>query len=305
MLASNYEIGCPLLRRSMELDPRPGTTFTVAECYSRWGKFAAALELYDQYLALYDRMGPEERESQKQRAEVSRAERQKLLAKVPWLTIVLPDDAPPGTVVTMNDRPLSQNFLGVAMAVDPGSYVFTTRAPGGPLIGDQVVEMEPGARKRVTLDVRRGLATRSNSGEPVEAAGQHDRGVPQVAVASEDTVSVQRKWAWALTGIGIAGLAAGGVTGGILLDKKSIIDKECKPDPSSSRSICTEKGLDAANTAKGTYAPATTAALSAGAGLLATAVILFVTDKPQETPPVRASFGIGPRGATIHLTGRF
>ena len=59
MLAGRYETGCPSLAESHRLEPRPGTLFTVAECFAKWGKVATAFRYYEQYLSVFAQMPPE------------------------------------------------------------------------------------------------------------------------------------------------------------------------------------------------------------------------------------------------------
>jgi hypothetical protein len=38
MQAGHYSSGCPAIEESQELDPHPGTLFTLAECQAKWGR---------------------------------------------------------------------------------------------------------------------------------------------------------------------------------------------------------------------------------------------------------------------------
>ncbi|HEX4476244.1 MAG TPA: hypothetical protein VH142_14260, partial [Polyangiaceae bacterium] len=75
MKAGRFKIGCALIKQSLDVDPRAGTMFTLAECFSRAGKYASAVELYDRYLALVDTLPADQKEQQQARADVSRTER--------------------------------------------------------------------------------------------------------------------------------------------------------------------------------------------------------------------------------------
>ena len=46
LAAGRYDIACPAIAESLRLDPRPGTLFTLAECYSKAGKVASAVVRY-------------------------------------------------------------------------------------------------------------------------------------------------------------------------------------------------------------------------------------------------------------------
>lgn len=295
MRAGRYKIGCALIKRSLEVDPRPGTEFTLAECYSKAGKFASAVELYDRYIAAYDAMPADEKTDpdQKARADISRSERTRLVSLVSWLTVTLPSSAPPGVLVTKDGEPFVRGLFGVATAVDPGPHVFTTRTPEGPLI-EQRVDVAAGERKAVTLQVAGAAAppddtTPSPDGSAEQPAEHHNKLLP---------------WVYLSGGIGAAGLVTGAISGGILLDKRSTILSDCEGH------VCrTQKGKDAADLAQNTLAPLTTVALSVGAAGVATAVILFVIGNREESSEgetsLRPSFQIGSRGATLGASGAF
>ena len=153
MKAGRYKLGCALIKRSMDVDARTGTLFTLAECYSRAGKYASAVSLYDRYLSVYENLPADQKEQQQARAELSRSERTRLVTQVAWLTVSLPTFAPPSVVVTLDGEDFASSLFGVATAVDPGPHVFTTRAPDGPLI-EQRVDIAPGERKATVLEVR-------------------------------------------------------------------------------------------------------------------------------------------------------
>ena len=108
MRAGRFKIGCAMIKESLEIDARAGTVFTLAECYSKAGKYASAVAFYDRYLAVFDTMPEDQKEQQAARAELSRTERTRLVALVAWLSVSLPENAPPGAVVTMDGEPCSR-----------------------------------------------------------------------------------------------------------------------------------------------------------------------------------------------------
>src|SRR5690242_9942096 len=64
MKAGHYDIACPALAESQRLDPRPGTLFTLAECESRAGRIATAVAHYEDYLARFAKMTPDQKRGQ-------------------------------------------------------------------------------------------------------------------------------------------------------------------------------------------------------------------------------------------------
>ena len=152
MKANRFKIGCALIKRSLDVDARPGTAFTLAECYSARRKYASAVSFYDHFLATVEAMPKDQQEQQQARAGISRSERTRLIAQVAWLTVILPPLGPPGVVSSRSTARSFRDLFGIATATDPGPHVFTTRVPDGPLI-EQRVDMVAGERKAVQLDV--------------------------------------------------------------------------------------------------------------------------------------------------------
>jgi tetratricopeptide (TPR) repeat protein len=305
MLNGDLKMGCAFIKQSLDVDPRPGTLFTLAECYGRAGRYASAVERYDEYLAEYARMDPADKEAQRARAEVSRKERTRMMNLVPWLTVVLPADAPERVDVTMDGEPFDPSLFDVALAIDPGSHRFTTRAPGGPLVETQI-ELEPSTRRRHVLEIHGG--SRSGSLDGSEFDGPAD----DYSFSS----SPRAPWVYAVGGIGAAGLITGAISGVLLLDKRRIVRAQCTDELPGGDVSCgdpndpkAQEALAAARTAQNTLAPLTTVALGVGVGGLAAAAILYFTDSPKRrgrsSGGVSASAAVGPGLATVNLSGRF
>jgi hypothetical protein len=303
MKSGRYKIGCALIKKSLDIDPRPGTEFTLAECFSKAGKFASAVELYDRYLAAYDAMPADQKadSDQKARAEISRSERTRLVSLVSWLTVKLPAAAPVGVLVTKDGEPFPRGLFGVATAVDPGPHVFTARTPDGPLI-EQRVDIAAGERRIVSLQVPGAAVPPDEMTPPNDTEPQPDK---------PEKRNPLMPWVYVTGGLGAAGLITGAITGGILLSKRKTIFTECPTKRPDGAHVCSEKGLDAADAAQNVLAPVTTVALSVGAAGAATAVVLFVIGNRSEssssetmkrTLPV---IDVGSGRAVLGLTGSF
>lgn len=292
MRAGRFKMGCALIKQSMELDARPGTLFTLAECYSKAGKYASAVELYDRYLAVVEGMPADQQQSQQARADLSRGERTRLVALVAWLKVSVPEGSPPGIVVTMDGEPFAPALFGVATAADPGAHVFTTRAPDGPLI-EQRFDIAPGERRGLTLAVR-------TAGTGPEASVV-DPGVPPAEPeAGRHTLGPSF---WVAGGIGAAGLLTGAISGALLLNARGTIMSECRPSEKNAQGQipCTKSGSDAANLAQGTLAPVTTVALGIGVAGIVTALVIYATDdsSPSAMRGATPIVAVGPGLATL------
>lgn len=304
MKAGRYKIGCALIKKSLDIDPRAGTEFTLAECFSKAGKFASAVELYDRFLAAYETMPADQKtdSDQQARAEISRSERTRLVSLVSWLTVKLPASAPEGLMVTKDGEPFARELFGVATAVDPGPHVFTTRTPEGPLI-EQRVDIAAGERRIVALQVPGIAPTAEDTTAPPDSEPQPDKA---------DKHNGLMPWVYLSGGIGAAGLITGAISGGMLLAKRKTIFTECPTKRPDGAHVCTDKGLAAVDAAQNTLAPITTVALSIGVAGAATAVVLLLVGSRSESSPSSESvkrtlplIDIGTGHATVGVVGSF
>ncbi len=101
---------------------------------------------YDAYLTLYASLPPDKQAFQGDRARIALARRSALEPLVPELTLVLPADAPRGTLVVRDGTPVPASEIGVPVAVDPGEHVILVQPPD-----------EPVTEVRVTLVLREKL----------------------------------------------------------------------------------------------------------------------------------------------------
>ncbi|MFT3770276.1 MAG: hypothetical protein QM820_33015 [Minicystis sp.] len=241
---------------------------------------------YGDYLSLYEGLPEDWKSKQGERPKLARARREKLAPEVPALTIALASTAPPRTVVTRDGEVMSSAALGVSLPVDPGEHVLTTQVPGGP-IWEQRITIGKGEKKKATLDVK----VASMSEPPPVPIGP----LPSVEPAADKGPSGRRVASYVVGGIGIAGLVAGGVLGGLTLAKRSTVDQHCGPAiGSKDEGACDPAGLAAGRDAKG-LGLGSTIGFAAGAAGIVSAAVLLLTEPKQ---PGNAS---GARGARISL----
>lgn len=74
MLAKNYAVACPDLAISYHLDPRPGSLFTLAECFAKWRREEIAIAHYKRFLTIVRNFDGMERQRQTERVEVARSQ---------------------------------------------------------------------------------------------------------------------------------------------------------------------------------------------------------------------------------------
>ena len=307
-----FDTACPALAESYRLDARPGTLFTLAECEAQAGKVASAIAHYSDYVQLYARMPPDQRLRQGDRDSIAQAQITKLQPLVPHLVLILPSDAPRGTLVRRGDVLLQGPSLGIPLPVDPGEHVITTQAPGGQLRTIRV-SVAAGETKRVELAVDLpavNSATPVLSGSPPMAPAAPATPAPVMAMPGR--TSSQRVWAYVLGGVGLEGLAVGAVAGVLAWDKKSTINRECQGK------VCTQEGKDAGDSAKN-LGVLSTVTMGIGLGALAGAALLMLTEpsasRESGAPAPRAPqsrgkvqpwiAGQGPLGSMVGLRGTF
>jgi hypothetical protein len=294
MKSGHYASGCPALASSLRLDPRPGTLFTLAECNLRWGRSASALASYDQYLALYDRMPSEQKVKQGERARIAAAERDQLAPSVPRLSVSVPETAPAGLVVRLDEIVLQGPMLGAATPVDPGEHVVRTWTPDG-RAAEQRVTLVDGEQRKVVVELPGAAATPAPgvASSPIAPATTMAGPAPGSSTGASASAS-HRPWILLAGGVGVAGGVVAGVAGGLALQERSTAGSGCDPT-----GVCTSQhAVDAGNEARGLANAETVALAVAGVGIVI-AVVLWLT----ESSPPRASAG-GGAGVAWGDTGR-
>ena len=298
MEAGRYETGCKALASSQRLDPRVGTLFTLATCEERWGHVATAVIRFEDFILLYERLPEDRRATHAARHKVAVETRDRLKPDVPRWTLSLPPGAPAGTVVKRDGEVLPEPALGIAVPVDPGEHVVSTQAPGGPLL-EKKVTVAKGQTLTLTLEIAPSGAATAPSGTvaprgsatAVSTAPARDKTLPDTGP------SPRRVAVYVSGGVGIAGLVAGGVLGGLVIGKKGIVDAHCgQAIGQSDRTGCDETGAEAGKDAQG-LGVGSTVGFAVGGAALATALVLFLTEpKARAAPSPLAPKGAPARG---------
>jgi hypothetical protein len=260
MLAGRYATGCPAIETSYRLDPRAGTLFTLAECHRKAGKTASALAGYQQYLAVYGQMTPEQKAAQKERAAVATEERAALEPAVPRLIIELPQTATPGMIVQRDGATIGGAMMGAALPVDPGEHIVRTVTPDGQQHETRVV-LADGEQRTVIAELP---APQAPNERPAASA-------PTAAPGAE--VGSRRAWTYSVGAVGVVGLVVAGTTGALAIAKGSTASNDC-----NASGVCaTQQGVDAGNAARSLANVATVGCVVGGIALAA-AIVLWLTE---------------------------
>jgi len=291
MEAGHYDEGCPALEESYRIEPLPGVLFTSAECHAKWGKTATAVARYEDYLSAYERMPASQRLKQRGRDDIAKKQISALEPKVPKLSVSLPPQAPPQTVVKRGGVVLGTPSLGVSIPVDPGEHIFTTEVPGG-RPHEQRVSVEAGETKSVVLEIDEG-------GPAAKPSAPAAAGPASTPPAAEAGGSSQRTIGYVIGGIGVVGVIAGSVTGALVFSKKSTVDDNCQD------ALCNAEGKQAADSAQ-TLGLVSNIAFGVGAAGLVTGAVLILTAPKTETVRLwRPVFAGGARSAYVGVSGGF
>jgi hypothetical protein len=298
MEAGRFEKACPAIEESQRLDPRPGTLFTLATCEDRAGRIGTATTRYQDYLSQFRGMSAEQRARQKGRDKIAQDRIAALTPKIPQLTLILPPGAPAGTSVTRDGVALRGPSLGVPLPVDPGSHVIVTDAPG-----------RPQSRREITIAAGESKTVTVEPGEISPTPAPSATVAPPPAVTSKEPAgsSGRGPWIWIAGGIGVAGMAVGGIGGAMVFSKKGTIQDNCHAG------ACNREGLDAADSAR-TAGTISNVGFAVGALGIGTFLVLLATSPgtPSAHAAVRRKetafapvFELSSQGAFAGAGGRF
>ncbi|MFO0588535.1 MAG: hypothetical protein U0441_13385 [Polyangiaceae bacterium] len=281
------------LEESNRIDPAPGTTVNLADCYEHMGRLASAWTLFVDAATVFGRRTPPD-----PRGDKAKARAEALYPRLARLTLEVPESvrAVAGLVVKRDGVEVGGAQLGTGIAVDPGTHAIEVTAPGKKAWTKDVKVEGDAAKVTVTLgpleDAPKGEGVGGGSGGVAGGGG----GTPGSAGASGGNggaPSGNGEWPWqkkaaiGVGAVGVAGLVAGAVTGGLAMGKAGDLSKECS---ASDPHLCTANGVTLASDAK-TMAMVSTIGFAAGGALAAAGIVLWIV-----APSDRAQSGTNVKG---------
>lgn len=307
MKAGDFAGGCPDLAESDRLDPQPGVLLTLATCEFDWGRLATALSRYEEFLQRYPKAPPHLSGSDLQRHEarmkLATEQRDKLLREVPRLTVDLPPNTPTTVAVTCNGTTVDPAKLGIKTAVNPGSYVFTTQVPGGPL-KEKRIDMRKGDTVILALEIE--LPPVPVSVIPEVKPLIIPETPPEISSHSGRKLATA---GWLTFGTGGLLLAAGATAGIITMVNADEVATNCGSAAGfSAANKCNDIGKRAGETAQIASTLSTVGFIAGGIGI-GTGLVLVLVAPKKETPKgafmpnLKAGFSGGSAGATFQLRG--
>lgn len=317
MESGRYETACPRIEQSYRIDPRIGALFALAECEAKRGHIATAVAHYDEYLTAHAKLPREKKAKQGDRALIARRQVELLRPDLPRLTLVLPREAPRDMVVRCDGATVAEDALGAPIPLDPGGHLISTSTPGGAL-SEVRLTIARGQQIRLVLTLAPALAVTT----PPPALTPGGRAIEpepvNVAPTEPHASSGRRVGAYVSGGIGLVGLAVGGVFGGLALGQKSTVDANCKPTADPGTLGCHGGGYQASQNLQ-QFGLWSTVGFAVGLAGGVVAVVLIATEPakaksaalvsaPQKPAnrAITAALGLlsaGPGAATVGIEG--
>jgi len=267
MDAKSYPSACRKLEEVTRLVPEGlGAKLTLGECYEALGKLASAWSQYALVEALAPKVG------QAERAQRAADRAAALKPRLATMTIDVHEAARPipGLEIRRDGVPVGEAQWGVPLPVDAGAHEVLATAPGRKPWKKQVDVAADGAN--VSLAV-----------EPLElappAAALPVPAPPPVRPEAAPERLWQRPVALVAMGVGVAGVGAGAVLGGLAMAKNG----ESNEGHCDEADRCDATGVALRHDAVG-LGNASTVAMIAGGALLAGGAVLFFTAPSAAAP---------------------
>lgn len=238
---------CTLFAESQRLDPGGGTLYNLALCHAREGKLTVARDELESALALA--RGAHRVDAE----EAVQAALRDLDPRLVRLRVRVAEPSAVDVDVELDGRALGPGDLGTELVLDPGAHAVTARAAGRAPFSARF-EAPEGDRREVVVRLLRpepspvGAATSTPSAAPTAPS---PRPAPPRASGSAGP--------YVLGAIGLAGVAAGAVLGGVAASKWSDAKDRCP-----ARECADRVGVDASRAA---LAWATGSTIALGVGL--------------------------------------
>ena len=296
MAASKWTDACPKLEESQRLDPTPVTEFYLADCYERAGRTASAWTTFLDLAATEHKSGGAKAA---EREKVARDRAKALEPKLSQLVIDVPAAVRvPGLVVKRDGEVVREGQWGAQLAVDPGKHTFEASAPGKKTW--TTTQDVQGAGTATTVHVEVLADAPAEAPPPASPAGTG--ALPATPPAADTTSSSPlRTVGLVVGGVGVAGLAVGGIFGAMALSKNSSANSGHCGGSLGSANQCDSTGVSLRSDAVN-FGNISTIAFIAGGVLAAGGATLFLL---APSGHVQAAPAVGTSGAGVLVRGEF
>lgn len=292
MAAGKAVEACEKFDGSQQLDPALGTLLRLADCYERTGRTASAWALFQEVAATATAQGQSDRNKIAAERASSVAQRLSRLQ----VTVHAPANQE-GLVVKLNGKPIPAASWDAALPVDPGLQTIEVSAPGYTTWKTTVVAAAGPSTASVEVPALKPEPQQSAAPAPADAE-------PVAAPVRSEHSSTQKTVGYVVGGVGVIGLALGGVFAYRAYDKNQQSLDQCrKGEPNA----CTEDGATLRKSAQSSGTIATAATIAGGA-LVATGITLLISAPSRKetshgSARPRTSAILSPSG--VYVQGEF
>jgi len=295
-----YDEACPKFAESNRLDRGAGTLIHLGDCYEKNKQTASAWATYKEAASAAQALGRKDWEKlATQRANA-------LEPKLARLTINV-DKADDAVEVSRDGTSVSKASFGVPIPVDVGPHSVEATAAGHKPFKTTVAVSKDGESVEVTVP----KLEAEPIAEPTPAARPAETTTAPAVSASTSDGSGQRTVGFIVAGVGVAGVAAGAVTGLMAMGKSSDAKAICANDgPCADRSA-----VDASESARTLGLVSTVAFAAGGVALAAGLALVFTAPSAGEDtgaksaasarPTVRIAPTAAPTGGGFTVVGVF
>lgn len=205
--AGDYDLAIERLERAFKVLPAPSLGLWSARALEKGGKLVQAAERYLTTTRLPPAAGGD-KDVQEQAKRDAAAEREALLPKIPGLVIEVEGASEDEVSLTVDDAPVNSALIGTPLPANPGTV--TVVAESGEARAQLSVTLAVGETKTVTLNLAAGPTTAAPAESAIAADdSQRDAGSEQQGPRWQPIVG------WSALGVGVAGLALGGIAAGL------------------------------------------------------------------------------------------
>ena len=294
--AGRYEQASDELEKAYLILRVPSLGLWSARALVKRGRLLEAAARYEETILL--RLPSGDTEVHKTSVQEAKTELAALKPAIPTLTVHVRGAAPSEVQVSLDGEPLSETSLGVAKPVNPGTH----RLVG--LRGQQRVTasetVNEGQAREVELSFRAAdalapvasasasVASASAPSAPVASASAPSApSAPSDVAPTAQPAHARRVWSVVALAAGGAGLAFGGATGLLALNKRGELDDTGK---------CTDgcpTSLESDVNKLSSYRTLSTVGFIAGGVLAGAGIVLWVTAPSEQRPQARARLAPG------------
>jgi hypothetical protein len=296
-----YAEACPKFAESNRLDRGAGTLIHLGDCYEKTKQMASAWATYKEAASAAQALG---RRDWEQLANKRASHLEKNLAR---LTVKVDAGGIEKLEVKRDGAPLTEASWGSALPVDVGTHEVVASAPGYKEFKTSVTLAKDGDKVEISVPKLEPLPKDTNvATKPTEDPKPQPKTPPPQPIIVHKDGSGQRTIGFIVAGVGVAGVAAGAVTGLMAMGKNNDSKEICPND-----GACASPDAVKANDDAKTLGLVSTIAFGAGAAALAIGAVLIFT-APSDSRPTNAaraklklSPAIGPGNTGLFFSGTF